>query len=63
MMMLSLHERFMNAEKIFQECSDQVPDNLKMKLYGLAKQAKEGDCRMPMPPRYEIAFIIANSNT
>lgn len=53
----------MNAEKIFQECSDQVPDNLKMKLYGLAKQAKEGDCRMPMPPRYEIAFIIANSNT
>jgi acyl-CoA-binding protein len=51
MMMLSLHERFVNAEKIFQECKDRVPENLTMKLYGLSKQAKEGDCRMPMPPR------------
>lgn len=51
MLMLSLHERFVNAEKILQEYQDKIPDNLKMKLYGLNKQAKEGDCRMPMPPR------------
>jgi acyl-CoA-binding protein len=54
MMALSLHERFTNAEKIFQECKDNVPENLKMKLYGLSKQAKEGDCRMPQPPRYYL---------
>lgn len=55
----SLNERFTNAERILQECRDNVPENLKMKLYGLSKQAKEGDCRMPMPPRCTFyAFVM-----
>lgn len=56
----SLSERFTNAERILQECRDNVPENLKMKLYGLSKQAKEGDCRMPMPPRYWIRLIYTS---
>lgn len=51
MLNLSLHERFANAERHLQDARDNIPENLKMKLYGLSKQAKEGDCRMPMPPR------------
>ncbi len=41
---------FFNAEKLVNESRVQVPETLKMKLYGLAKQAKEGDCKMPQPP-------------
>ena len=53
----SLHERFNNAERILQECRDNIPENLRMKLYGLSKQAKEGDCRMPMPPRCDFELV------
>jgi hypothetical protein len=28
-----------------------------MKLYGLYKQSKEGNCHMPMPPRYDLIDI------
>lgn len=45
-----LKTKFVAAEKLIQENRVQVPESLKMKLYGLAKQAKEGDCRMPQPP-------------
>jgi hypothetical protein len=45
-----LKTKFVAAEKLIQENRVQVPETLKMKLYGLAKQAKEGDCRMPQPP-------------
>jgi hypothetical protein len=48
--MLSLHEKFVLAEKSLNESTANIPDNLRLKLYGLSKQAKEGDCRMPMPP-------------
>lgn len=49
--MLSLHERYVNAEVFYNANKHRVPENLKYKIYGLSKQAKEGDCRMPMPPR------------
>jgi len=49
-----LKTKFFNAEKLVNESRVQVPESLKMKLYGLSKQAKEGDCRMPQPPRYII---------
>jgi hypothetical protein len=49
-----LKARFLIAEKLVNESQVQVPQNLKMKLYGLLKQAKEGDCRMAQPPEYFI---------
>lgn len=45
-----LKTKFAIAEKLVNENRVQVPENFKMKLYGLSKQAKEGDCRMPQPP-------------
>lgn len=45
-----LKAQFLQAEKQVSEGKAQIPETLKMKLYGLAKQAKEGDCRMPQPP-------------
>lgn len=46
-----LKNQFVQAEVQVNEAKVQVPESLKMKLYGLAKQAKEGDCKMPQPPR------------
>jgi acyl-CoA-binding protein len=48
---LSLYERFLQAEKNCEDSDQSIPENLKMRLYGLKKQAREGDCKMPMPPR------------
>ena len=31
-----------------------VSSTTDMKLYGLYKQSKEGNCHMPMPPRYDV---------
>jgi len=45
-----LKSKFIAAEKLVNENRVQVPESLKMKLYGLAKHAKEGDCKMPQPP-------------
>eukprot|EP01040_Poterioochromonas_malhamensis_P025805 gene25805-32277_t len=42
--------QFLTAEASVNENRVQVPENIRMKLYGLAKQIKEGDCRMPKPP-------------
>lgn len=49
-----LKSKFDIAEKLVNENQVQVPQNFKMKLYGLSKQAKEGDCRIPQPPEYEF---------
>jgi len=63
---LSLHERFSNAEVFYNVRKDWISQQfsdtkltastgsiqaIDMKLYGLYKQAKEGNCHMPMPPR------------
>jgi acyl-CoA-binding protein len=46
-----LKNQFLQAETLVNDSKVQVPESLKMKLYGLAKQAKEGDCKMPQPPQ------------
>jgi acyl-CoA-binding protein len=45
-----LKNQFLQSEQMVNENRVQVPESLKMKLYGLGKQIKEGDCRMPQPP-------------
>lgn len=45
-----LKTQFLAAEASVNENRVQVPETVRMKLYGLAKQVKEGDCRMPKPP-------------
>ena len=56
---LSLHERFIQSEVIYNQKKDtnEFLEPVKMKLYGLLKQSKEGDCRMPMPPRIGRAHV------
>jgi len=44
--------KFAKAERIVRKNRVEVLENLKWKLYGLAKQATEGDCKAPKPPRY-----------
>lgn len=43
----------------FDYCNSTVPfpstllsQETRLRIYGLAKHAKEGDCKMPMPPRF-----------
>ncbi len=45
-----LKSKFLNAESLVNDNKVQVPETIKMKLYGLGKQIKEGDCKMPQPP-------------
>ncbi len=45
-----LKNQFLHSESLVNDNRVQVPESFKMKLYGLAKQIKEGDCRMPQPP-------------
>jgi acyl-CoA-binding protein len=45
-----LKTQFLTAEASVSDNKVQAPESIRMKLYGLAKQIKEGDCRMPKPP-------------
>lgn len=56
-MVQELKNKYFNAEGLVAENKVLVPESLKMKLYGLSKQVKEGDCKMPQPPRYSINFL------
>eukprot|EP01038_Epipyxis_sp_PR26KG_P004414 gene4414-6241_t len=48
---MSLKSRFIQADEDLFSGKIKVNDpKIKMKLYGLAKQVKEGDCKMDMPP-------------
>lgn len=45
-----LKNKFLKCEALVNESKVQVPESLKYKLYGLAKQVVVGDCKMPQPP-------------
>lgn len=55
--MQSLKDKYLSAESYFNVHREEVSESLKLKLYGLSKQAKEGDCRMPEPPRYHTHHL------
>lgn len=48
---MSYKADFARADEAFRQELLPVTDVQRMKLYGLSKQAKEGDCTLPMPPR------------
>jgi acyl-CoA-binding protein len=50
--MTSLKEKFLEAEGYLAQSKVQMSETIKLRLYGLTKQIKEGDCKMPQPPRY-----------
>ena len=45
-----LKTQYLSAEAQVNDNRVQVPETIRMKLYGLSKQIKEGDCKMPQPP-------------
>lgn len=47
--MSELKDKFLEAEA-FLATKPQMTETLKLRLYGLTKQIKEGDCKMPQPP-------------
>lgn len=49
--MSTLKDKFLEAEGFLSQAKLQMPETVKLKLYGLSKQIKEGDCKMPQPPR------------
>jgi hypothetical protein len=51
--MTSLKEKFLEAEGFLSQSKIQMSETIKLRLYGLTKQIKEGDCKMPQPPRYK----------
>ena len=46
-----------NRLKSKDETVEALPDEVRLKLYGLSKQYTEGTCRMPIPPRYLLLKI------
>jgi len=45
-----LIEKYLSAEKDVEKDRVIVPEELKMTIYALAKQIREGDCNKPKPP-------------
>lgn len=50
--MSNLKDKFLDAEGFLAQNKIQMSETAKLRLYGLTKQIKEGDCKMPQPPRY-----------
>lgn len=50
--MSDLKAQFSLAEAYLKENKVSLSDDIRGRLYGLSKQAIEGDCKMPCPPRY-----------
>ena len=46
----NMKAQFLQAEAKMQANPTELAPVKKMRLYGLVKQVKEGDCKMPMPP-------------
>lgn len=57
--MSTLKDRFLEAEGFLSANKIQMTEALKLKLYGLSKQIKEGDCKMPQPPRYFYIMFLS----